>query len=65
MDIDRTAMKINIVEPRLLFTEQNFTLRASRDWNKMPETLRTNKKLSNFKRKVKDWVKEQRMTEPD
>ena len=65
LEIDRTTMKIKIKEPRLLFTEQNFTTRASRDWNRMPESIRTNNKLTSFKKQVKGWVKERRGTEPD
>ena len=65
LNVDRTDMIIRIREPRLLFSEQNFTTRASRDWNSMPEHIRTNKKLTSFKRQVKDWVKQLREIAPD
>ena len=45
--IDRKNMLINIFEPRIIFTEHNFTLRASREWNKFPEYIRKNDKLQN------------------
>ena len=63
--VDRTRMIINITEPRLQITEQNFTIRAGRDWNKLPDHIRLNDKLHIFKKQVKTWIKEQRNPEPD
>ena len=65
LDIDRQTMKIRITEPRLIFTEHNFNLRASRDWNLMPDRIRMNDKLTSFKRQVKSWIIERRDKEPD
>ena len=65
LDIDRVEMKINITEPRLLFSEQNFTVRASRDWNRLPDNIRMNKKLTIFKKQVRNWVLQMRERQPD
>ena len=65
LEVDRSNMTIRILEPRIMFTEHNFTLRASRDWNRLPDFIRNNDKLQSFKKQVKKWVKEQRHLEPD
>ena len=65
LEIDKTDMSITIKEPRLIFSEQNFTIRASRELNKLPVHIRTNKKLTSFKRQVKYWVKQQKEIAPD
>ena len=41
-------MEIEITEPRLQFTEHNFILRASRNWNTLPDYMRTNKSLNSL-----------------
>ena len=61
IDLERQRMWINNTEPRIKFTEHNFTVRASRDWNLMPEYIRTNNKLTSFKKQVKRWIIERRM----
>ena len=65
LDIDRTNMMIKISEPRLKFTEQEFTLKASREWNRYPDYIRHNNKLGSFKKQTKEWIKLQRHKEPD
>ena len=65
LEIDETEKKIRINEPRLLFSEQNFTVRASREWNCIPDQIRMNMKLNSFKRQMKSWVKQKRTQEPD
>ena len=56
--------EIDVQEPRLIFTKQNFKFRASSHWNNLPESLRTNQNLGSFKRQLKVWIKEQRELRP-
>ena len=65
LDWDPTTRKIRIKEPRLQFTEQNFMIRSSRDWNNLPDYLRENESLMSFKNKIKLLMHQRRLREPD
>ena len=59
LDIDTEEMTIRINDPRIQFTEQSFRLKASRDWNELPEYLRK-KNISSFKKQLKEWILSER-----
>ena len=67
IDINTENMMIQITEPRLLFTEQKLILRDSREWNRLPDYLRQNRKISNFKKQLNDLIVMERRSnrEPD
>ena len=62
---DPTTRNIFTEEPRLMFTRQNFNYRASNDWNKLHDSIKTNTNIGCFKRQVKAWMKDQRPKPPD
>ena len=62
---DRATKNIHIQEPRLQFSKMNFVYKASHDWNSLPDIMKNNGNIGNFKRQVKVWIKDQRTRPPD
>ena len=62
---DRQTTDINITEPRINFTRSKFSYRASKEWNEIPQEIRTLQNISNFKKHMKKWMKSQRPRMPD
>ena len=48
---------IDYTEPRLQFTDRGFRHRTSQNWNALDQD-QDNKSISQFKRRLKTWVKE-------
>ena len=63
--LDPTNGKIILQEARLQFTSNKFSIRASENWNNLPQHLRENMSLGSFKKNIKIWLKEQRVRPPD
>ena len=53
--------------PRLLLTKEAFRCNSITNWNNLPMEIRTEQKLSRFKRNLKTWLKDRRSEgqEPD
>ena len=58
-------LKITNPEPRLQISSKNFKYRSRKEWNEIPEELRCNKSIANFKTKLKMWIKGLRHRNPD
>ena len=52
-------------EPRLQFTTRTYRHQATKNWNEIPEAIRTISTVSSFKRALKTWIKGRRSQEPD
>ena len=58
-------LKLEIPPPRLLFSENCYRSRASREWNQLSAELRQIDKLATFKRLLKRLILEDRKIPPD
>ena len=57
IDWNRQTTEINTTEPRINFTRNKFTFRACREWNEIPQDIRTIQNIGNFKRHMKKWIR--------
>ena len=62
---DPITLKFDTKETRLDFTKANFTYRACKEWNNIPDHIRTIGNISKFKKHMKSWIKEKRPRMPD
>ena len=58
-------LEVTIQEPRIQFSKRTFRHRTSKNWNELPEELKKNISIANFKIKLKKWIKERRDQTPD
>ena len=58
-------MTIDLVEPRLQFSERNLLHRGSTIWNSLPLEMRQINTVSRFKTRLRNWIKDKRSQEPD
>ena len=56
---------LEITEARLKFTGRAFKWKMSSVWNDLPESLRQEKIVAVFKKRLKTWILDQRQEEPD
>ena len=60
MTLDETDSTIQTTRPRILHTTTAFTWRAAHTWNTLPDDIRNNMSLPNFKKTLKQWLISQR-----
>ena len=53
-------MKVTLIRPRLLICKKNFTWRATRYWNRLPQSLRDIKEQHIFKKQLKKHILDKR-----
>ena len=51
--------KLDTTAPRLLLTRISYRCKTVETWNELPENLRSEDKLSNFKKGIKIWLSTQ------
>ena len=58
MSLDNRAGSIIVPNTTLTLTKNSYCYRAATQWNTLPVDIRTNKKISQFKYKLKKWISE-------
>ena len=59
------TFEIEINDTRIQFSKHMFTHRGAKDWNEIPTEIKSVKKISRFKKLMKQWIKDQRSRPPD
>ena len=54
---DNIYGKIIVKNTRLTLAQNSFTIRGACNWNALPSSIRTTKKIGLFKKEVKKWIK--------
>ena len=55
-------LEISVERPRLLFSENSYRWRATRQWNEIPSEIRQTVSISSFKKQLKRHIKELRFS---
>ena len=56
MSRDNFASKIIVPNTRLTLAKNSYCYRASSQWNSIPEHIRKNRRISQFKSQLKTWI---------
>ena len=54
----RQMNSVNVCSYKLSISRSGFLYRAGKLWNHLPESLRTQRKISSFKTELRKWIKE-------
>ena len=56
MSRDNRADRIIVPNTQLTLAKNSFCYRASSQWNSLPEYIRKNRRISQFKSQLKNWI---------